>query len=117
ADAFSGIPSVVAPGIDPNFRTAYVDQWSLGIQRELASNLVLDVSYLGSQGHKLPIQWNINQAFPGPGSVASRRPFPAYGNITGGCISSIGKSNFNGMTLRAERRTGKGIGFISSYNA
>src|SRR5262249_43461289 len=76
ADAFSGIPSVVAPGIDPNFRTAYVDQWSFGVQRELSSNLVVDVSYLGSQGHRLPIQWNINQAFPGPGSVASRRPFP-----------------------------------------
>ena len=115
ADAFSGIPSVVAPGIDPDFTTAYVNQWSLGVQRELASNLVLDVSYLGSQGHKLPIQWNINQAFPGPGSVASRRPFPAYGNITGGYISSIGNSNFNGMTVRAERRMSKGLSFISSY--
>src|SRR5262249_44301424 len=115
ADAFSGIPSVVAPGIDPNFHTAYVNQWSLGVQREVASNLVLDVSYLGSQGHKLPIQLNIKQAFPGPGSVASRRPFPAYGNITGGYISSIGNSNFNGMTVRAERRMSKGLSFISSY--
>jgi hypothetical protein len=115
ADAFSGIPSVVAPGIDPNFHTAYVNQWSFGIQRELASNLIVDLSYLGSQGHRLPIQWNINQAFPGPGSVASRRPFPAYGNITGGYISSIGNSNFNGFTARAERRMGKGLSFISSY--
>jgi hypothetical protein len=116
ANAFSGIPSVIPPGIDPNFHTAYVDQWSFGIQREVASNLVLDVSYLGSQGHRLPISWNINQAFPGPGSVASRRLFPAYGNITGGYISSIGNSNFNGLTVRAERRMTKGLSFVSSYS-
>src|SRR5436309_1301931 len=115
ANAFSGIPQVVAPGIDPNFTTAYVNQWSFGVQREVASNLVLDISYLGSQGHKLPIPWNINQAFPGPGSVNSRRPFPAFGNITGGYISSIGNSNFNGLTARAERRMTNGLSLITSY--
>src|SRR5437660_1521884 len=46
ANACSGTPSVVAPGIGANFRTAFVNQWSFGVQRELASNLVLDVSSL-----------------------------------------------------------------------
>src|SRR5262249_3528445 len=59
--------------------------------------------------------WNINQSFPGPGSVASRRPYPGYGNITGGYIASIGNSNFNGLTVRAERRMSKGLSFITSY--
>jgi hypothetical protein len=115
ANAFSGIPQTVTPGIDPNFHTAYVEQWSFGVQREVASNLVLDVSYLGSQGHRLPIAWNINQAFPGSGSVNSRRPFPAFGNITGGYISSIGNSNFNALNLRAERRMTNGVSLIGSY--
>jgi hypothetical protein len=115
ADAFSGIPSVVAPGIDPNFRTAYINEWSFGVQREIASNFVLDVSYLGSQGHKLPVGWNINQALPGPGSVASRRPFQGYGNITGGYISSIGNANFNSLSVRGERRFIRGFSFIGSY--
>jgi hypothetical protein len=115
-DVFStGTPSVVPPGIQKDFRTAYVNQWSLGIQRELARSLVLDVSYLGSQGHKLPVPWNINQALPGPGSVASRRPYRGYGNITGGFISSIGNSNFNALQIRAERRFSRGLSFISSY--
>jgi hypothetical protein len=116
SNAFAtGTPSVVPPGIDPNFRSAYVNQWSLGFQREIAQNLVLDVSYLGSQGHKLPVGVNINQAFPGPGPVNSRRPFPGYGNITGGYISSIGNSNYNGLQVRAERRFSQGLSFISSY--
>src|SRR5205807_847811 len=115
AQAFSGIPSVVAPGINPDFRTAYIDQWSFGIQRVIQANLVLDVSYLGSEGHKLPIGWNINQALPGPGSVASRRPYPGYGNITGGYISSIGNSNFHALSVRGERRFSSGLSFILSY--
>jgi hypothetical protein len=110
-----GIPSVVPPGINPNFRTAYVNQWSFGIQREILPNLVLDLSYLGSQGHKLPVGVNINQAFPGPGSVNSRRPYQGYGNITGGYISSLGNSNYNGLQVRAERRFSRGLSFISSY--
>jgi hypothetical protein len=116
SDLFAGNPSVVPPGIDPRFRTAYINQWSLGVQYELAENLVLDVSYLGSQGHKLPIGVNINQAVPGSGSVASRRPFQGFGNITGGFVQSIGNSNYNGFTVRIERRFTSGLSFLSSYS-
>jgi hypothetical protein len=115
ADLFAGNPSVVAPGIDPNFETAYINQWSLGIQREVASNLVVDISYLGSGGHKLPIGVNINQAFPGPGAVNSRRPYQGFGNITGGYVLSSSNSNYHGLTARVERRFDQGLSFISSY--
>jgi hypothetical protein len=105
----------VAPGIDPNFVTAYVNQWSLGVQREVVKDLVLDVSYLGSESHKLPVGVNINQAIPGPGSIASRRPYKGYGNITGGYISSIGNSNYHALQARLERRLPKGLSLVSSY--
>jgi len=78
--------------------------------------MVLDISYLGSEGHKLPIPWNINQALPGPGKVASRRPFQGFGNFAGGgFISSVGNSSFNALQARIERRVGSGLSFISSY--
>ena len=116
SNAFAvGVPSAVVPGIQEDFRTAYTNQWSFGIQRELMQNFVLDASYLGSQSHKLPIAWNINQAFLGSGSVASRRPYQGFGNITGGFISSIGNANFNALQVRAERRFSKGFSFVSSY--
>jgi len=115
ADIFAGNPSVVPPGIDPNFKTAYINQWSLGVQRELAQNLVLDVSYLGSSGHKLPLGININQSPPGLGSVASRRPYQGFGSITGGYILSGGNSNYHGLTARVERRFNAGLSFLSSY--
>jgi len=115
ANIFAGNPTVVPPGIDPNFKTAYINQWSFGLQREVAQNLVVDVSYLGSQGHKLPAGVNINQAVPGAGTVNSRRPFQGFGNITGGYIESIGNSNYNGLTGRVERRFSQGLSFIFSY--
>jgi hypothetical protein len=131
ANPFSGNPSVVAPGIDPNFREAYNEQWSLGIQKEIISNTVVDVSYLGSEGHHLPMGVNINQAFPlspaHPGSLNCRRPYNAifcantatsdlgFGSITGGYVESIGNASFHSLQVRAERRLGHGLSFVSSY--
>jgi hypothetical protein len=126
ADLFIGNPTIVPPGIDEKFRTAYINQWSLGVQRELAQNLVFDISYLGSSGHKLPLGININQALlpsaqciatPAAAgcSVNARRPFQGFGSITGGFISSAGNSNYHGLTLRIERRFNNGLSFLSSY--
>jgi hypothetical protein len=126
ADLFTGNPAVVPPGIDPKFRTAYLNQWSLGIQRELAENLVFDISYLGSGGHKLPLPVNINQSFLPSAqcittpaatgcSVNARRPYLGFGAITGGYVSSAGNSNYHGLTLRIERRFTNGLSFLSSY--
>ena len=35
-------------GIDRNFRTPYVESWSLGIQRAITSSLSLDINYVGT---------------------------------------------------------------------
>jgi hypothetical protein len=43
--------------IDPvtGARAPYVESWSLGIERMINSNLVLHASYVGSEGHYLPV--------------------------------------------------------------
>ena len=115
ANAFSGNPTPVPPGIQKDFRTSYTDEWSFGVQRELAQNLLLEVSYVGNESHKLPTAWNINQAVPGPGSVNSRRPYAGWGSITGGFISSIGNANFHSLQTRIERRFSHGLSFLFSY--
>lgn len=105
----------VAPGIERNIRTAYIQQYSFGVQRELLRNVVLDVTYMGSVGRKLPVGLNINQAVPGAGTVASRRPYPGWGNITGGYISAAGTSSFNSLATRLERRFDAGLSMLLSY--
>ena len=48
----------------PNLRTQYSDQYNFGIQRELMRDLVLQVNYVGSQGHRLLAIHDINYANP-----------------------------------------------------
>jgi Carboxypeptidase regulatory-like domain len=115
ANAFSGNPAPSAAGINPNFENAYINQWTAGVQRELAKNLLLDVTYQGSEGHDLPIPWQINQAIPGPGAEQSRRPYPLWGPLQGGYVSSIGNSNFNSLQARLERRFSSGLSFSAVY--
>jgi hypothetical protein len=39
--------------VDPHLRTPYIYQYNLSVQRELARNLTLEASYIGSNSHKL----------------------------------------------------------------
>ena len=40
---------------DPNMKHPYSQRWSLGVQRELIKQFVLDVSYVGNRGTRLPV--------------------------------------------------------------
>jgi hypothetical protein len=50
----------------------YVQQWSFGAQRQLATGLMLDMAYVGSKGTHLTVERQLNQAQPLP---ASENPF------------------------------------------
>ena len=57
--AFSSAAITVA---DPNFGTPTTHMWSLNIQREIARQTVLDVSYIGRRAYRLFGAYNANQA-------------------------------------------------------
>lgn len=42
-------------GLFPNRPTPYIEQWSLGFQYELSRNDMIDVTYVGNHGVKLPL--------------------------------------------------------------
>jgi hypothetical protein len=46
---------------DPNLRSGYVQQYGLGIQRELLPNTVVEISFVGNRGVKLLLPINMNQ--------------------------------------------------------
>jgi hypothetical protein len=45
----------------PNFHTGWVDSWSLGYQREIDKNTVVEVRYLGNRGKDMQLQYNLNE--------------------------------------------------------
>jgi hypothetical protein len=103
-------------GIDPNFRTSYYEQWTLGFQREFPANFVLDVSYEAKAGVHLQRTWNINQAVP-PVAVAalrdSRRPFQGFGTIN--WTDTGGSSIYHAGQMRVEKRFSHGLSLIAGY--
>ncbi len=106
-----------APSIDPNFRDAYLQHWNIGYQRQLPSNIVYEVTYVGKKGTKLVKTVDINQAFPVPGfaqpELQPRRPFPAFGQIP--LLESSGNSTYHGLLGRLEKRFSGNLSFLASY--
>jgi len=47
--------------VDPNFRSAVTNQWSLSLQREIVKNTVLEISYFGRRGYGLMGAYGANQ--------------------------------------------------------
>ena len=96
---------------NPNIRNPYTQRWSLGFQRELPANFVMEASYVGTVGHKLFVSEDLNPiVIPGPPAV---RRFPALGPRR--YRSSGANSNYHAAQLRVDRRLANGLQINTSY--
>ena len=57
-------PMLLYGDFQPHMRTQYTAQYNLTVQRELARDVVLQLGYVGSQGHRLLASHDINAANP-----------------------------------------------------
>lgn len=111
APSASNVPVVVYfPQGNP---TPYVNQWNLTLEHQVSNSLVVRGSYVGSKGTHLGIALNENVAIPGPGSVTSRSPYPAYSTIQ--AWENRGVSSYNALQLSAEQRAWHGLQYLASY--
>ncbi len=74
-------------GVDPNFRTPYMEIYNLNIQRQIGANAVFQIGYVGSEGHRLLRYRDINQSTPP--EIAAFVPSVA----NGGCCAATPFSN------------------------
>ena len=49
---------------EKNFRLPYTERWSFGLQRQLRGQMLLDVSYVGAEGHHLTTRADLNPLQP-----------------------------------------------------
>lgn len=127
-----GLPTPVAPNIndpvalssgsfnawDQELRQSRVVQWSFGIQRQLQTNLLLDVAYVGTRGQRLLINsQNLNQSIPGAGDQGPRRPYfsinPNLVNLS--YRTNAGDSKYHSLQVRLDKRYSRGLQFGVSY--
>jgi hypothetical protein len=108
---FAPLPSPVT--LDRHFPTAYSQQWSFGLQREVSPNFVAEVNYTGSKGTHLVMKRNLNQPVPGPGDIDARRPIQGFGDIL--MVSSDASSTYHSLQARLEKRYSQGLSLLLGY--
>src|SRR6266508_2188217 len=113
----SGLPNNVTLYIPRDTRTGYIQNWQLSVQRELSSNMLLDVAYVGNHAIKLALLADLNQARPNnPGEtllVNARRPISGFRSIS--AVLPAAFSNYNALQVKFERRFSKGLYVLNSF--
>ena len=118
----TGLAVVPANGIYPDlhdFRTPYIQQYSLGVQDEIAHNWMLDVSYVGSTGRKLYRLQDLNQALAPSASV----PGPLSPGLSSAAVQGFGvhamqssaNSEYNSLQVGVTKRLSHGLQFLAAY--
>src|SRR6202043_1115398 len=101
---------------DPNLPSAYIYQYSLGVQRRLGSAFSLEVDYQGSTGHKLGLFVDQNQPTVVVNDPTKRGsqppnvevyPYPLFGSVSTG--EAIGNSHYSGMVVTTTYQSRHGV--------
>ncbi len=109
----STLGSVGANGVNHDFRIEYNEVWNFAMQHALAANTTVEAQYVGSRTVHADSSTALNIPVPGPGTVQSRRPFPALNAFT--AIRWDGWADFHALTLKLNRRFSHGLTFESNY--
>jgi Carboxypeptidase regulatory-like domain/TonB dependent receptor len=111
---------------EQTLKTPYAQQWHLGFEYQLPSQMMLSISYAGSHGSDLYGMYNGNQAQPNVAfctsngntpencPTAPRRPFPAV-DASIDTLRSNDFSNYNSLQVHLEKRFSNGLQFGASY--
>jgi hypothetical protein len=111
---------------DPNFRSSYLEQWNLSLQREFGANSVT-LAYVGDTGKQLMRGVNAMAASAPPGGCATNDqycPTADYVYTTaqvGPYITSLQRlyngnmERYNAMQLIFNRRAAKGLNLGANY--
>ena len=94
-------------------RSSYSQQWSLGVQRQLATDLMLEVDYIGTKGTKMPGFIITNIAPAGPAGPTHVAPYPKAGLQIE--ADSYENSIYHGLQAKLEKRFSNGLQFMASY--
>ena len=125
--------------VNPNFRTPYVAEWNLDIQRAITNNLTFDIAYVGNHGFAEGSEADINQPAIGAGWDASAvaaclKPGTGFSNCAPDASAEVGPysakfpylsqiiqtanldfSNYNALQATVSERASHGLSFIAGY--
>lgn len=100
--------------VDPHLKTGVSQLFNAAVQRELSTNLSLEVTYVGSLAHALSYQIGDINANPFDGTNNyNNRVTPNLGKIQ--YLSDYGSSSYNSMQVKFTKRESSNLSFLLSY--
>jgi hypothetical protein len=99
-----------------NYKDPYVQQWNFTLERDLGFNTGLRLSYDGNHGANLGYTQNLNQVAPntiGFTAASAGAPYPLWAYIAQEANGA--RSNYNAVTIAANKRMSHGLQFTNSY--
>ncbi|WP_239492162.1 TonB-dependent receptor [Luteitalea sp. TBR-22] len=103
--------------IPKDLQSGYVQSWHVTLQRELFSNVMVDIAYIGNKSDHLMILGDLNQARPNaPGEntlLQARRPIQGYQFIQSAFDG--GRAEYRALQVKVERRWSDGLYLLNSF--
>jgi hypothetical protein len=131
--------------VDRELGSGYVQQWNASLQREITSNIAVEVAYVGSKITRVGIpdtnlnQLSVDQLREGT-SLLARVPNPYFGTIPRSSVlgdptipraqllkpypqyttvslyrNNVGTTIYHGFTTKVEQRFSRGLSYLVSY--
>lgn len=94
-------------------KNTYIHEYNLAVQHQFGNKLSLDVAYVGNRSLHIVQPFQVNDPFPGPGTIQTRRPYQQWGTI--GLSRYAGNANYNALQTKLETRALAGATFLISY--
>src|SRR5215469_2164441 len=124
--AYSPSTALAPQVFSPNYRPSVVQEYSTGLQTELARDLSLEIGYHGARGTKLAEERAFNQALDATvtpirgqtnntlANLGLRTPFQGFSN---GAIElqTEGSSWYNALNVTLNKRFSHGLQVLASY--
>ncbi len=98
----------------PDYVTPKIEEWSFGVESQLANNLGLEIDYVGNHGYDLGYLIDFgNQPLPGVGAIQPRRPYPDFNSLL--YTTSWGLSSYDSLQVKLTKRYSHGLTLLNSY--
>jgi hypothetical protein len=104
--------------LDPKAHPGYTQSWNFTLERQVARDAAVTISYVGNHSIDLMDRYQANPGLIVPGAttgnVNSRRLYPGFGNLT--FASSFGWSHYNALQAQVAKRTAHGLTLLANYS-
>lgn len=118
----SNVTSPTFQGSDPQIKTPYSESYNLAFQRSITNNMVGTISYVGNVSRHLivDVDRNAPTALVAP-TASSVTVEPFYAGTNAASLGAVkineyaGKSSYNSLQTKLERRFANGLQFLATY--